>query len=89
MSSRRPPRFWLLGTAPKKSRAALSSWPALQFVVQSPQLGTGHALLQTGPRFTGKTGTVLLLYADVPLLQSGTLARLIDAHQSRARPPRS
>jgi bifunctional UDP-N-acetylglucosamine pyrophosphorylase/glucosamine-1-phosphate N-acetyltransferase len=45
-------------------------------------LGTGHALLQTRPALTGRTGTVLLLYADVPLLRSGTLARLIETHQS-------
>jgi len=72
----------VVGHGAEEVTTALSSWPTLQFVVQSPQLGTGHALLQTRSALTGKTGTVLLLYADVPLLQSGTLARLIDAHQS-------
>jgi bifunctional UDP-N-acetylglucosamine pyrophosphorylase/glucosamine-1-phosphate N-acetyltransferase len=72
----------VVGHGAEEVTTALSSWPTLQFVVQSPQLGTGHALLQARSALTGKTGTVLLLYADVPLLQSGTLARLIDAHQS-------
>ncbi|HKW00510.1 MAG TPA: bifunctional UDP-N-acetylglucosamine diphosphorylase/glucosamine-1-phosphate N-acetyltransferase GlmU [Vicinamibacterales bacterium] len=72
----------VVGHGAEEVTAALSSRPTLQFVVQSPQLGTGHALLQTRDALAGKTGTVLLLYADVPLLQSGTLARLIEAHQS-------
>lgn len=63
-------------------RKALGSRQDLQFVVQSPQLGTGHALLQTEPVLKGKTGTVLLLYADVPLLESGTLARLVETHRT-------
>ena len=52
----------------------------LQFAVQSPQLGTGHALLQAEPALAGKAGTVLLLYADVPLLQTNTLTRLVEHH---------
>ena len=63
-------------------RKALEARQDLQFVVQSPQLGTGHALLQTEPVLKGKTGTVLLLYADVPLLESGTLARLVETHRT-------
>src|SRR6185295_1871351 len=72
----------VVGHGAEEVTGALSSRPTLQFVVQSPQLGTGHALLQTRDALAGKTGTVLLLYADVPLLQSGTLARLIETHQS-------
>ncbi len=63
-------------------RRALASHSGLEFVIQSPQLGTGHALLQAEPVLRGRSGTVLLVYGDVPLLQSGTLARLIEAHRS-------
>jgi len=57
----------------------------LQFVVQEQQLGTGHALLQTRPVLAGKTGLVILLSGDVPLLTTGTLRSLIDTHvQSQA-----
>jgi bifunctional UDP-N-acetylglucosamine pyrophosphorylase/glucosamine-1-phosphate N-acetyltransferase len=63
-------------------KAALRHRPALKFVVQSPQLGTGHALLQAESGLKGNRGTLLLLYADVPLLQSNTLARLVEAHQN-------
>jgi bifunctional UDP-N-acetylglucosamine pyrophosphorylase/glucosamine-1-phosphate N-acetyltransferase len=62
-------------------RAALASRPALEFVIQSPQLGTGHALLQAEPNLAGKSGTVLLLYGDVPLLSAATLRRLLEAHR--------
>src|SRR5688572_17130579 len=33
----------------------------LQFVLQEPQLGTGHALLQTRSVLEGKAGTLVLL----------------------------
>jgi bifunctional UDP-N-acetylglucosamine pyrophosphorylase / glucosamine-1-phosphate N-acetyltransferase len=66
-------------------RAALAGRSNLEFVVQSPQLGTGHALAQTEPLLRTRSGDVLVLYADVPLLQSATLARLVEAHrQARA-----
>ena len=52
----------------------------LQFVVQEQQLGTGHALLQARPILEGKTGVVVLLSGDVPLLTSNTLRSLIETH---------
>ena len=63
-------------------RAALGSRHDLVFAVQSPQLGTAHALMQAEPALRGKSGTVLLIYADIPLLQFGTLARLIETHRA-------
>lgn len=57
---------------------------SLQFVTQEQQLGTGHALLQTRPLLEGKTGTVVLLSGDVPLLTVETLKSLLAAH-SEAR----
>jgi bifunctional UDP-N-acetylglucosamine pyrophosphorylase/glucosamine-1-phosphate N-acetyltransferase len=63
-------------------KSALAHETSIQFVVQSPQLGTGHALLQAEPVLRGRSGVVLLLYGDVPLLESGTLARLLEAHRS-------
>ncbi len=72
----------VVGHGADEVTAALASRPHLQFVVQSPQLGTGHALLQTRSVLAGKTGTILLLYADVPLLQAGTLLRLLETHHS-------
>jgi len=72
----------VVGHGGDEVRAALAGRQDLQFVVQSPQLGTGHALLQAEPMLKDKKGTVLLLYADVPLLESGTLSRLVETHRS-------
>jgi bifunctional UDP-N-acetylglucosamine pyrophosphorylase/glucosamine-1-phosphate N-acetyltransferase len=71
----------VVGHAADDVRAALSGWPSLQFVVQSPQLGTGHALLQAESVLKDKKGIVLLLYGDVPLLSTGTLQRLVETHR--------
>jgi bifunctional UDP-N-acetylglucosamine pyrophosphorylase/glucosamine-1-phosphate N-acetyltransferase len=72
----------VVGHGADEVKATLASTPGLEFVVQSPQLGTGHALLQTEPLLRGRTGTALLVYADVPLLQASTLSRLLEAHRA-------
>ncbi len=72
----------VIGHGAEEVRAALAANTRVRFVVQSPQLGTGHALLQTESVLAGKTGTVLLLYADVPLLEATTLSRLLECHRT-------
>ena len=59
----------------------LSGRAGLQFVTQRPQLGTAHALQQTEPVLTGRSGTLVLLSGDVPLLTAATLRRLVDTHR--------
>ena len=71
----------VVGHGSDRVRAALAGRTNLQFVVQSPLLGTGHALLQAEPVLKGLKGDVLLLYADVPLLELGTVLRLLEAHR--------
>lgn len=48
-------------------------------VEQSPQLGTGHAVLQAEAALGGFTGTVLVLFGDVPLISTATMQRLARA----------
>lgn len=45
---------------------------AAQFVIQEPQLGTGHAVQQAMPSLADDSQT-LVLYGDVPLIQAKTL----------------
>ena len=59
----------------------LSKRLGLLFALQEPQLGTGHALLQTEPLLKGRSGTVVLLSGDVPLLRAQTLEALVDHHR--------
>lgn len=47
----------------------------LNFVVQAEQLGTGHAVAQALPALTAER--VLILYGDVPLIETETLERLL------------
>jgi UDP-N-acetylglucosamine pyrophosphorylase len=51
-------------------------------VEQSPQLGTGHAVMQAERELNGFDGDVLVLSGDVPLLTSDTTRRLVEAHQA-------
>ena len=48
----------------------------LRWALQSEQLGTGHAVMQAMPD-TPDDNRVLILFGDVPLLESATLRRLL------------
>jgi len=54
----------------------------LTFVLQEPQLGTGHAVMQAREALLGHKGPVLILCGDVPLLSSSTAAVLVEKHAS-------
>lgn len=49
-----------------------------EYVLQEPQLGTGHAVMQAEPVLVGKSDLLLVTYADMPLLASETLVRLVE-----------
>src|SRR3990167_1158855 len=51
--------------------------PDIVFVLQDPQLGTGHAVMQAVPHLNDATPS-LVLYGDVPLTAASTLRRLIE-----------
>ena len=52
----------------------------LKYATQMEQLGTGHAVLQTGDVLKNKEGHVLILYGDVPNIKESTLKPIIDDH---------
>ena len=49
-----------------------------RFVIQEPQLGTGHAVQQAMPHLSDE-GVTLVLYGDVPLVQHSTLHQMQQA----------
>jgi bifunctional UDP-N-acetylglucosamine pyrophosphorylase/glucosamine-1-phosphate N-acetyltransferase len=49
---------------------------ATTFVLQEPQRGTGHALMQALPHLPA-SGSTLVLYGDVPLIRPATLRSLL------------
>ncbi|MBN1147138.1 MAG: bifunctional UDP-N-acetylglucosamine diphosphorylase/glucosamine-1-phosphate N-acetyltransferase GlmU [Anaerolineales bacterium] len=59
-----------------------------QFVLQEPQLGTGHAVQQAETLLLlgGHRGWVLVTYGDMPLLTQETLSRVVQAQQAHSGP---
>ncbi|MCS6947008.1 MAG: NTP transferase domain-containing protein, partial [Steroidobacteraceae bacterium] len=55
----------------------------LRWVMQAEQKGTGHALLQAMPSIPDEH-LVLVLYGDVPLIESATLEKLVALAGPRA-----
>ena len=57
----------------------------LQFVLQEPQLGTGHALQVAAPAL-GETERVVVTYGDMPLLSTESMQSLVDAQMGAGAP---
>jgi bifunctional UDP-N-acetylglucosamine pyrophosphorylase/glucosamine-1-phosphate N-acetyltransferase len=66
------------GHGGEQVQAAFADQPDLHWAHQAQQLGTGHAVEQAMPEVPD-AATVLVLYGDVPLIRSETLARLLEA----------
>ncbi len=56
---------------------ALLGQSGVQFVDQTEQMGTGHALLVSRERLASRPGWVVVLYGDCPLLSPETLRELV------------
>jgi UDP-N-acetylglucosamine diphosphorylase/glucosamine-1-phosphate N-acetyltransferase len=70
----------VIGHQAERVREALATHP-VEFALQEPQLGTGHAVQQAAPILDGHTGDVLVLCGDTPLLTSATLRALCETHR--------
>ncbi|MBT3923033.1 MAG: NTP transferase domain-containing protein [Nitrospina sp.] len=53
----------------------------LEFVIQSEQLGTGHAAQQVKSKLENFEGRLVVLCGDMPLIRLDTLGRLLDEHK--------
>ncbi len=74
----------VVGHQAEQVKEAIPKRLGLRFASQEPQLGTGHALLQTEPLLESAHGTLVMLSGDVPLLRGETLARLVKTHQDES-----
>jgi UDP-N-acetylglucosamine pyrophosphorylase len=52
----------------------------VEFAIQEPQLGTGHAVMQTENLLANYEGYVLVLSGDVPVLTHNTMKHLVALH---------
>jgi bifunctional UDP-N-acetylglucosamine pyrophosphorylase/glucosamine-1-phosphate N-acetyltransferase len=59
---------------------------SLSFAVQTPQLGTGHAVQQAEQLLAGKADAVLVIPGDLPLLSGETLQALVTTFRAGASP---
>ncbi|SFC31682.1 bifunctional UDP-N-acetylglucosamine pyrophosphorylase / Glucosamine-1-phosphate N-acetyltransferase [Marinospirillum celere] len=66
----------VIGHGGEKVKAALAA-EDVHFVVQSEQLGTGHAVDHAVPALAPDS-VVLILYGDVPLIRQATLEQLLS-----------
>jgi len=64
--------------------AAKDLSPEAVCVVQEPQHGTGHAVLQAKEALADFDGDVLILFADTPLIQPETLVAMAEARSKGA-----
>jgi bifunctional UDP-N-acetylglucosamine pyrophosphorylase/glucosamine-1-phosphate N-acetyltransferase len=53
----------------------------VSYAFQKEQLGTGHAVMQAEDFLNGKSGNVLILCADTPLISSETIRKTIEFHK--------
>ncbi|MEM7315987.1 MAG: NTP transferase domain-containing protein [Planctomycetota bacterium] len=63
-------------------REALKDRENVQFVEQTEQLGTGHAVQVCMEHLTDFDGAVMVLTGDSPLTQTDSLKQLLDLYQS-------
>ncbi len=59
--------------------------PSVSYVEQAQRLGTGHAVLQA-KEAAGNRNTVMVLYGDMPLLESATLKAIYERHRAAGGP---
>lgn len=75
-------RLIVVGHQAEQIKSSLKHSNEIEFVVQTPQKGTGHAVQQLIPSLKDFEGELLILNADVPLLKSSTIENLIKTHTS-------
>jgi len=75
-------RLLIVGHQAERVEQQLQGLSGLEFVLQQPQNGTGHAVQQLLEPLNNFSGDLLVLNGDVPLLRPQTLAALLEQHRS-------
>ncbi|MFO7767154.1 MAG: bifunctional UDP-N-acetylglucosamine diphosphorylase/glucosamine-1-phosphate N-acetyltransferase GlmU [Pelovirga sp.] len=70
----------VVGHGADQVKEAFADQP-IDWVVQTDQLGTGHALMCAADTLRGYSGPLLLLCGDVPLMKPETVQKLYAYHQ--------
>jgi len=75
-------RLLIVGHQAERVEQQLSAVGGLEFVLQQPQNGTGHAVQQLLEPLANFEGVLLVLNRDVPLLRAETIDQLVSTHRS-------
>ena len=75
----------VVGHMKETLQQGLSAWPGLRFVVQEPQLGTGHALLQAAPGPGARKGRRVVAFRRRTVAAPPHPGRAARAARSRRR----
>ena len=75
-------RLLIVGHQAERVEQQLSAVGGLEFVLQQPQNGTGHAVQQLLDPLANFEGELLVLNGDVPLLRAETIDQLVSTHRS-------
>ena len=75
-------RLLIVGHQAERVEQQLSSVGGLEFVLQQPQNGTGHAVQQLLQPLDNFDGELLVLNGDVPLLRAETIDQLVSTHRN-------
>ena len=78
------PPVVVIGHAGEQVRTVLGD--RAEYVLQEPQLGTAHAVMQAEGLLKGKSELVLVTAADMPLIREETLRRLVTAQEGNPGP---
>ncbi len=70
----------VIGHKGEQIKSSLAHIPNIEFVLQEPQNGTGHAIQQLIPTLKDFTGDLLVLNGDVPLIRESTIKQLLNKH---------
>jgi bifunctional UDP-N-acetylglucosamine pyrophosphorylase/glucosamine-1-phosphate N-acetyltransferase len=75
-------RLLIVGHQAERVEQQLSAVGGLEFVLQQPQNGTGHAVQQLLDPLANFEGELLVLNGDVPLLRAETIDQLVSTHRT-------
>lgn len=68
--------------APEVEKFVNDNYSNAKTVLQSPQLGTGHAVSMVCPNLENYDGLVLILCGDTPLIKEETLKKFVEFHNT-------
>lgn len=71
-------RVLVVGYRADEVQNKLARYAGLEFVEQTEQLGTGHAVQVCKEKIEGHDGAVVVLTGDSPLVQTNSLRQLLD-----------